>query len=118
MNIEEKKYLESILYYITDFSEEHLALSPKVFEYCFKDILTIKHSRQHVLTINRIVNFMKDKNTFVYKIQDKFDNGNINKDCLTYLSKFITYHIKHSDNDRLILFLVSLIMKSGFLLLA
>ena len=112
MNIEEKKYLESILYYITDFSEEHLALSPKVFEHCFKDILTIKHHRQHVLTINRIVNFMKDKNTFVYKIQDKFDNGNINKDCLTYLSKFITYHIKHSDNDRLILFLVSLIMKS------
>ena len=74
MNTEEKKYLESILYYITDFSEEHLALSPKVFEYCFKDILTIKHNRQHVLTINRIVNFMKDKNKFVYKIKDKFDN--------------------------------------------
>ena len=31
----EKKYVESILYYITDFSLESLALSSELFDYCF-----------------------------------------------------------------------------------
>jgi hypothetical protein len=42
---EEKKYLESILYYVTDFSLENLALNSELFKFCFNLNLEEKYSK-------------------------------------------------------------------------
>ena len=136
---EEKKYLDSILYYVTDFSLENLALNSELFKFCFNLNLEEKYSkplsesteektfyyeqlnqntflsqRPYKLTISRMIEYMNDKTiSYNYSVKTKMQTKGFNTDCLNQLSKFILYHYKNSNRENLINFIVFTISLSS-----
>ena len=139
MLLEEKKYLESILYYVTDFSLENLALNSELFKFCFNLEIEEKYTRPlsesteeksftyeqinqntflsqrcYRLTMSRMLEYMNDKTSnYDYSVKTKMQIKGFNTDCLNQLSKFIIYHYKNSNRENLINFIVYIISLSS-----
>ena len=120
-------YLNSILYYITDFTEEHLALHQDLFKYCFNfetmDFIN-NLPRNHLSIIKNILRMMQDTKDHLsrsvkygyFHQNSTIENRNmysnrirLNKDCLNNLNKFITFHSKFSTVNNLLYFISSML---------